>query len=34
MVPHAGDHAPLLDAGRLLQALRAPWSPPTPEARP
>jgi len=34
VVPHAGDHATLLDAGRLLQALRAPWSPPTPEARP
>jgi len=34
VVPHAGDHAPLLDAGRLLQALCAPWSPPTPEARP
>jgi chemotaxis signal transduction protein len=33
VMPHAGDHATLLDAGRLLQALRAPWSPPTPEAR-
>lgn len=27
LIPHAGDYATLLDAGRLLQALRAPWSP-------
>ena len=27
LVPHAGDHATLLDAGRLLDALRAPWAP-------
>jgi purine-binding chemotaxis protein CheW len=32
LVPHAGDHATLLDAGRLLEALRAPWAPPAPEA--
>jgi purine-binding chemotaxis protein CheW len=27
LVPHAGDYATLLDAGRLLDALRAPWAP-------
>jgi purine-binding chemotaxis protein CheW len=27
LVPHAGDYATLLDAGRLLEALRAPWTP-------
>ena len=32
LVPHAGDYAPLLDAGRLLEALRAPWAPPAAEA--
>jgi purine-binding chemotaxis protein CheW len=26
LVPHAGEHATLLDAGRLLDALRAPWA--------
>ena len=26
LVPHAGDFATLLDAGRLLDALRAPWA--------
>ena len=26
LVPHAGDYATLLDAGRLLDALRAPWA--------
>ena len=26
LIPHAGDVAPLLDAGRLLDALRAPWA--------
>ena len=26
-IPHAGDFATLLDAGRLLEALRAPWTP-------
>ena len=33
LVPHAGDYAPLLDAGRLLEALRAPWTPSAAEAR-
>jgi purine-binding chemotaxis protein CheW len=32
LVPHAGDLATLLDAGRLLEALRAPWMPPASEA--
>jgi chemotaxis signal transduction protein len=32
LVPHAGDHAILLDAGRLLEALHAPWAPPASEA--
>jgi purine-binding chemotaxis protein CheW len=32
LVPHAGDLATLLDAGRLLEALRAPWTPPASEA--
>jgi purine-binding chemotaxis protein CheW len=27
LLPHAGDLATLLDAGRLLEALRAPWMP-------
>ena len=27
LVPHAGDYATLLDAGRVLDALRAPWAP-------
>jgi chemotaxis signal transduction protein len=27
LVPHAGNYATLLDAGRLLDALRAPWAP-------
>jgi purine-binding chemotaxis protein CheW len=27
LVPHGNDHATLLDAGRLLEALRAPWAP-------
>lgn len=26
LIPHAGDYATLLDAGRLLDALRAPWA--------
>ena len=26
LVPHADDYATLLDAGRLLDALRAPWA--------
>ncbi len=26
LLPHAGDYATLLDAGRLLDALRAPWA--------
>lgn len=34
LVPHEGHHATLLDAGRLLEALRAPWSPPATEACP
>lgn len=29
LVPHAGDFATLLDTGRLLEALRAPWTPAT-----
>lgn len=32
VVPHAGHHATLLDAGRLLEALRAPWTPSATEA--
>lgn len=32
LVPHAGDYATLLDARRLLEALRASWSPPAVEA--
>jgi len=32
LIPHAGDFATLLDAGRLLEALRAPWAPPAAEA--
>jgi chemotaxis signal transduction protein len=32
LVPHAGDYATLLDAGRLLEALRAPWTPSAAEA--
>jgi chemotaxis signal transduction protein len=32
LVPHAGDYATLLDTGRLLEALRAPWTPPAAEA--
>jgi purine-binding chemotaxis protein CheW len=32
LVPHAGDYATLLDAGRLLEALRAPWAPSAAEA--
>jgi purine-binding chemotaxis protein CheW len=31
-VPHAGEFATLLDTGRLLEALRAPWTPPAAEA--
>lgn len=26
LIPHADDHATMLDAGRLLDALRAPWA--------
>lgn len=32
LIPHGGDYATLLDAGRLLEALRAPWAPPAAEA--
>jgi purine-binding chemotaxis protein CheW len=32
LIPHAGDFATLLDTGRLLEALRAPWTPPAAEA--
>ena len=32
LIPHGGDFATLLDAGRLLEALRAPWAPPATEA--
>lgn len=32
LVPHAGDYATLLDTGRLLEALRAPWTPSAAEA--
>jgi twitching motility protein PilI len=32
LVPHADADATLLDAGRLLEALRAPWAPSAPEA--
>jgi purine-binding chemotaxis protein CheW len=32
LIPHAGDHATLLDASRLLEALRAPWTSPAAEA--
>jgi purine-binding chemotaxis protein CheW len=27
LIPHAGEHATLLNVGRLLDALRAPWAP-------
>lgn len=33
LVPHAGNYAPLLDAGRLLEALCASWTPSAAEAR-
>jgi purine-binding chemotaxis protein CheW len=32
LIPRGGDFATLLDAGRLLEALRAPWAPPATEA--
>ena len=31
LVSHAGDYATLLDTRRLLEALRAPWTPPATE---
>jgi purine-binding chemotaxis protein CheW len=34
LVPRSGEPAILLDAARLLEALRAPWTPAGPEAQP